>query len=200
MNWSCNKRKWWFAVTQQNVWNQIYRLNPISLQILEKHLWKINLISSNLYNGGYDVILFSSLFCVLTNTTVYWCAAEICSCCAVIPLWFIPPFFSWGWRQRGAERGRTVEFDRNINSVTGRCSPLWCFKPVETFSAASMRRRSSSNASGRSSTLRRRSENLRFDEFGFAILTKRKDVKLHHRCHEYRCDTLSRRSTLAPRV
>uniref|UniRef100_A0A671U1W4 Si:ch211-266k8.4 n=1 Tax=Sparus aurata TaxID=8175 RepID=A0A671U1W4_SPAAU len=47
-----------------------------------------------------------------------------------------------------------------------------------------MRRRSSSNASRRSSTIRRRSENLRFDEFGFA-LTKRKDQKLHHRCHDY---------------
>ncbi|TMS05395.1 hypothetical protein E3U43_004645 [Larimichthys crocea] len=47
-----------------------------------------------------------------------------------------------------------------------------------------MRRRSSSNASRRSSTVRRRSENLRFDEFGFAV-TKRKDRKLHHRCHEY---------------
>lgn len=110
-----------------------------------------------------------------------------------------PALFSWGWRQKGAGRRRTVEFDRNINSVTGHCSLLWCFKPVETFSAASMRRRSSSNASGRSSTVRRRSENLRFDEFGFAVLTKRKDVKLHHRCHEYRCDALSRWSTLAPR-
>ncbi|XP_036963629.1 rab GTPase-activating protein 1 [Acanthopagrus latus] len=47
-----------------------------------------------------------------------------------------------------------------------------------------MRRRNSSNASRRSSTIRRRSENLRFDEFGFA-LTKRKDQKLHHRCHDY---------------
>ncbi|TKS73003.1 Growth hormone-regulated TBC protein 1 [Collichthys lucidus] len=46
------------------------------------------------------------------------------------------------------------------------------------------RRSSSSNASRRSSTVRRRSENLRFDEFGFAV-TKRKDRKLHHRCHEY---------------
>ncbi|KAM8750579.1 uncharacterized protein AB9X84_012414 [Acanthopagrus schlegelii] len=47
-----------------------------------------------------------------------------------------------------------------------------------------MRRRNSSNASRRSSTIRRRSENLRFDEFGFA-LTKRKEQKLHHRCHDY---------------
>lgn len=145
-------------------------------------------------------ILFYFLPCFMCwQTPVYWCTAEISSYCAVIPLWFIPPFFSWGWRHTEAGRRRTVEFDRNINSVTGHCSLLWCFKPVETFSAASMRRRSSSNASGRSSTVRRRSENLRFDEFGFAVLTKRKDVKLHHRCHEYRCDTLSRWSTLAPR-
>ncbi|XP_075898871.1 uncharacterized protein LOC142899250 [Nelusetta ayraudi] len=54
-----------------------------------------------------------------------------------------------------------------------------------------MRRRSSSNASGRNSTIRRRSENLRFDEFGFAILNKRKDLKLHHRCHEYSFPQLS---------
>ncbi|XP_070828986.1 TBC1 domain family member 10B [Chaetodon trifascialis] len=53
-----------------------------------------------------------------------------------------------------------------------------------------MRRRSSSNASRRSSTIRRRSENLRFDEFGFA-LTKRKDQKLHHRCHDYSYPQLS---------
>ncbi|XP_044049989.1 USP6 N-terminal-like protein isoform X1 [Siniperca chuatsi] len=53
-----------------------------------------------------------------------------------------------------------------------------------------MRRRSSSNASRRSSTIRRRSENLRFDEFGFA-LTKRKDQKLHHRCHDYSYPRLS---------
>lgn len=53
-------------------------------------------------------------------------------------------------------------------------------------------RRRSSNASGRSSTLRRRrSENLRFDEFGFAVLTKRKDLKLYHRCHEYSFPQLS---------
>ncbi|XP_022601930.1 TBC1 domain family member 8B-like [Seriola dumerili] len=54
-----------------------------------------------------------------------------------------------------------------------------------------MRKRSSSNASRRSSTNRRRSENLRFDEFGFAILTKRKDQKLHHRCHDYSYPQLS---------
>ncbi|XP_040894084.1 rab GTPase-activating protein 1 [Toxotes jaculatrix] len=53
-----------------------------------------------------------------------------------------------------------------------------------------MRKRSSSSASRRSSTNRRRSENLRFDEFGFA-LTKRKDQKLHHRCHEYSYPQLS---------
>ncbi|XP_042352554.1 uncharacterized protein si:ch211-266k8.4 [Plectropomus leopardus] len=53
-----------------------------------------------------------------------------------------------------------------------------------------MRRRSSSNASRRSSTIRRRSDNLRFDEFGFA-LTKRKDQKLHHRCHDYSYPQLS---------
>ncbi|XP_026221297.1 TBC1 domain family member 12 isoform X2 [Anabas testudineus] len=47
-----------------------------------------------------------------------------------------------------------------------------------------MRRRSSVHASRRSSTLRRRSENVRFDEFGFARV-KRKDQKLHHRCHDY---------------
>ncbi|XP_071362451.1 carabin isoform X2 [Trachinotus anak] len=54
-----------------------------------------------------------------------------------------------------------------------------------------MRKRSSSNASRRSSTNRRRSEKLRFDEFGFAVLTKRKDQKLHHRCHEYSYPQLS---------
>ncbi|XP_070686388.1 carabin isoform X2 [Pempheris klunzingeri] len=53
-----------------------------------------------------------------------------------------------------------------------------------------MRRRSSSNVSRRSSTIRRRSENLRFDEFGFAV-TKRKDQKLHHRCHDYSSPQLS---------
>ncbi|KAM7413995.1 hypothetical protein PAMA_019017 [Pampus argenteus] len=53
-----------------------------------------------------------------------------------------------------------------------------------------MRRRNSSNASRRSSTIRRRSENLRFDEFGFAF-TKRKDQKLHHRCHDYSYPQLS---------
>ncbi|XP_059191450.1 carabin [Centropristis striata] len=53
-----------------------------------------------------------------------------------------------------------------------------------------MRRRNSSNASRRGSTIRRRSENLRFDEFGFA-LTKRKDRKLHHRCHDYSYSQLS---------
>ncbi|KAK9517187.1 hypothetical protein VZT92_025074 [Zoarces viviparus] len=53
-----------------------------------------------------------------------------------------------------------------------------------------MRRRNGSNASRRSSTIRRRSENLRFDEFGFA-LTKRKDQKLHHRCHDYSFPQLS---------
>ncbi|KAL6107288.1 uncharacterized protein ACO6RY_10958 [Pungitius sinensis] len=47
-----------------------------------------------------------------------------------------------------------------------------------------MRRKTNSSAGRRSSTTRRRSENLPFDEFGFA-LTKRKDQKLHHRCHDY---------------
>ncbi|XP_062855737.1 USP6 N-terminal-like protein [Trichomycterus rosablanca] len=43
-----------------------------------------------------------------------------------------------------------------------------------------MRRRSSSNkASGR-----RRSRTLSFDEFGFAV-TKRRERKLQHRCHDY---------------
>ncbi|XP_034390497.1 TBC1 domain family member 2A isoform X2 [Cyclopterus lumpus] len=49
-----------------------------------------------------------------------------------------------------------------------------------------MRRRSRR----RSSTTRRRSENSRFDEFGFA-LTKRKDQKLHHRSHDYSFPQLS---------
>ncbi|KAM4573760.1 uncharacterized protein PAE49_008494 [Odontesthes bonariensis] len=53
-----------------------------------------------------------------------------------------------------------------------------------------MRRRSSGNANRRSSTLRRRSENVGFDEFGFA-LTKKKDQKLHHRCHDYSYPQLS---------
>ncbi|KAM3870236.1 uncharacterized protein ACN63O_005371 [Diretmus argenteus] len=53
-----------------------------------------------------------------------------------------------------------------------------------------MRRRSSANASKRSSTIKRRSESLSFDEFGFA-LTKRKDQKLHHRCHDYSFPQLS---------
>ncbi|KAK5928550.1 hypothetical protein CgunFtcFv8_013604 [Champsocephalus gunnari] len=53
-----------------------------------------------------------------------------------------------------------------------------------------MRGRNSSNASRRSSTIRRRSENLRFDEFGF-VLTKRKDKKRHHRCHDYSYPQLS---------
>ncbi|XP_029993303.1 rab GTPase-activating protein 1 [Sphaeramia orbicularis] len=53
-----------------------------------------------------------------------------------------------------------------------------------------MRRRSSSNSSRRSSTLRRRSENKRFDEFGFAV-KKKKEQKVHHRCHEYSYPQLS---------
>ncbi|XP_005449415.1 TBC1 domain family member 10B [Oreochromis niloticus] len=53
-----------------------------------------------------------------------------------------------------------------------------------------MKRRSSINATRRSSTIKRRSENLRFDEFGFA-LTKKKDQKLHHRCHDYSYPQLS---------
>ncbi|KAK7892053.1 hypothetical protein WMY93_024016 [Mugilogobius chulae] len=53
-----------------------------------------------------------------------------------------------------------------------------------------MRRRSSSNGSRRSSIIRRRSENVAFDEFGFAI-TKRKEQKLHHRCHDFSYPQLS---------
>uniref|UniRef100_A0AAQ5Y342 Rab-GAP TBC domain-containing protein n=1 Tax=Amphiprion ocellaris TaxID=80972 RepID=A0AAQ5Y342_AMPOC len=55
-----------------------------------------------------------------------------------------------------------------------------------------MRRRSSSTSSSgrRSSIVRRGSENLRFDEFGFA-LTKRKDRKVHHRSHDYSYPQLS---------
>ncbi|KAM6937943.1 carabin [Xenentodon cancila] len=52
-----------------------------------------------------------------------------------------------------------------------------------------MRRRSSSNAARKGST-RRRSENLRFDEFGFA-LAKRKEQKVNHRCHAYSYPHLS---------
>ncbi|XP_054476518.1 carabin [Anoplopoma fimbria] len=48
-----------------------------------------------------------------------------------------------------------------------------------------MRRRNSSNAGRRSSTIRRR-----FDEFGFA-LTKRRDQKVHHRSHDYSFPQLS---------
>ncbi|XP_043980954.1 carabin isoform X2 [Gambusia affinis] len=53
-----------------------------------------------------------------------------------------------------------------------------------------MRRRSSSSASWRSSTDKRRSESLRFDEFGFAF-TNRREQKLHHRCHDYSYPQLS---------
>ncbi|MEQ2267522.1 hypothetical protein XENORESO_007115 [Xenotaenia resolanae] len=53
-----------------------------------------------------------------------------------------------------------------------------------------MRRRSSSSASRRSSANKRRSESLRFDEFGFAF-NNRKEKKLHHRCHEYSYPQLS---------
>ncbi|XP_061578499.1 growth hormone-regulated TBC protein 1-A isoform X2 [Cololabis saira] len=53
-----------------------------------------------------------------------------------------------------------------------------------------MRRRSSgSNTSWRSSS-RRRSESLRFDEFGFA-LAKRKQQQVNHRCHAYSYPHLS---------
>ncbi|KAF7663204.1 hypothetical protein LDENG_00216560 [Lucifuga dentata] len=52
-----------------------------------------------------------------------------------------------------------------------------------------MRRRNSSNASRRSSTIRRRSDKFRFDEFGFALI-KRKEQKLH-RCHDYSYPQLS---------
>ncbi|XP_038164631.1 TBC1 domain family member 10B [Cyprinodon tularosa] len=53
-----------------------------------------------------------------------------------------------------------------------------------------MRRRSSSNASRRSSTNKRRSDSLGFDEFGFAF-TSKKEQKLHHRCHDYSYPQLS---------
>ncbi|XP_035499601.2 TBC1 domain family member 10B [Scophthalmus maximus] len=53
-----------------------------------------------------------------------------------------------------------------------------------------MRKRSGSSAGRRSSTFRRRSDNLHFDEFGFAV-TKRKEQKLHHRCHDYSYPQLS---------
>ncbi|XP_030588142.1 TBC1 domain family member 10B [Archocentrus centrarchus] len=53
-----------------------------------------------------------------------------------------------------------------------------------------MKRRSSTNAARRSSSVKRRSENLRFDEFGFAV-TKKKDQKLYHRCHNYSYPQLS---------
>ncbi|XP_035013787.2 rab GTPase-activating protein 1 [Hippoglossus stenolepis] len=55
-----------------------------------------------------------------------------------------------------------------------------------------MRRRSSRRSSvlRRSSSSRRRSDNLHFDEFGFN-LTRRKEQKVHHRCHEYSYPPLS---------
>ncbi|XP_023180795.1 TBC1 domain family member 8B-like [Xiphophorus maculatus] len=53
-----------------------------------------------------------------------------------------------------------------------------------------MRRRSSSSASWRSSTDKRRSEGVGFDEFGFAF-TNRREQKLHHRCHDYSYPQLS---------
>ncbi|XP_059916716.1 TBC1 domain family member 10A isoform X1 [Gadus macrocephalus] len=53
-----------------------------------------------------------------------------------------------------------------------------------------MRRRSSTNGSRRSSITKQRSDNRSFDEFGFA-LTKRKDQKLYHRCHDYRYPQMS---------
>uniref|UniRef100_A0A3P9H2K9 Small G protein signaling modulator 3 n=1 Tax=Oryzias latipes TaxID=8090 RepID=A0A3P9H2K9_ORYLA len=51
-----------------------------------------------------------------------------------------------------------------------------------------MRRRSSS--SRRSLSLRRPSDSETFDEFGFAV-TKRKEQKVHHRCHHYSSPQLS---------
>lgn len=128
------------------------------------------------------------------NSIVSRCGDEITSHSAAAALWFIPPIFSWMWRHDGGGAGESRWVWQNINSAAGHCSSSrWCFKPTESFFATSMRRRSSSNASGRSSTLRRRSDNLRFDEFGFAVLTKRKDLKLHHRCHEYRCELIGGR-------
>ncbi|XP_034033101.1 TBC1 domain family member 10A [Thalassophryne amazonica] len=55
-----------------------------------------------------------------------------------------------------------------------------------------MRRNSSrSSSSGRrGSVIQRRSENVRFDEFGFAV-AKKKDRKLHCRCHDYSYPQLS---------
>ncbi|XP_014900705.1 uncharacterized protein LOC106955196 isoform X1 [Poecilia latipinna] len=53
-----------------------------------------------------------------------------------------------------------------------------------------MRRRSSSSASWRNPTDKRRSESERFDEFGFAF-TNRREQKLHHRCHDYSYPQLS---------
>lgn len=117
-------QKWWFCtVIQQIVWNQIYMTEHHQFTNPGKILMKdfsnffvyfSPITSSNLYNGGYDVILFSSLFYVLTNTTVYWCTAEFSSCCAVIPLWFIPPFFSWGWRQRGRGEGEPLSLTETL--------------------------------------------------------------------------------------
>ena len=109
-------------------------------------------------------------------------------------LWLIPPIFRWRWRSERGGATVTVEFDSS-DSPAGfvGCGAFWnsgfyslWFK--NSWSWTTMRRRSSSNASRRSSTLRRRSENLRFDVFGFAI-TKRKEQKVHHRCHDYRCGT-----------
>ncbi|XP_068459343.1 carabin isoform X2 [Clinocottus analis] len=59
-----------------------------------------------------------------------------------------------------------------------------------SFKSMRRRSRSCSNSNRRSSTIRRRSDNSRFDEFGF-VLTKRKDQKLHHRSHDYSFPQLS---------
>lgn len=110
------------------------------------------------------------------------------------------PFSVRGDVRRGRGQGEPLSLTETLTQWPDIVCPRRYFKPAEYVSSrqASMRRRSSSNASGRSSTLRRRSENLRFDEFGFAVLTKRKDVKLHHRCHEYRCELVGCAALAAP--
>ena len=79
-------------------------------------------------------------------------------------------------------RGRALCINRNQRIQ--KWSKVWGGK----FRVWNMRRRSTRRSSGirRSSSSRRRSDDLHFDEFGFN-LTKRKEQKVHHRCHEYRC-------------
>lgn len=102
--------------------------------------------------------------------------------------WLIPPIFQVAVTSEGAGPEWPLVWQQRVTELC-----LWTEVSFESDQSElkkpvfiTMRRRSSSNASRRSSTIRRRSENLRFDEFGFA-LTKRKDQKLHHRCHDYRC-------------